>query len=178
MGFSFETPAIDRIDSQSDFQITHGNSGAVMQKLHRGDKRALNIYIARPSYAGGWLGWSSFPWDVASSTTEDGIIIDYTALPGMSTHSSGHLAIHETGHWLGLFHTFENGCNLPGDSVNDTASEAAPNVQCPTTPLSSCPSAGVDPIHNFMDYTNDSCTTSFTSGQANRVHNLWLTYRR
>lgn len=67
----------------------------------------------------------------------DGCQILAESLPGGGTLSElygGKVAVHETGHWFGLAHTFENGCNEPGDYVNDTPFEASPpkGRDCPT----------------------------------------------
>ncbi|KAF8593371.1 hypothetical protein BDV93DRAFT_461358, partial [Ceratobasidium sp. AG-I] len=81
----------------------------------------------------------------------------------------GKILVHQVGHWCGLFHTFQGGCNQPGDFVSDTPLEAGPNYGCPANVINSCPSGGKDPIHNFMDFTNDPCKTHFTKGELGRT---------
>jgi len=73
-------------------------------------------------------------------------------------------------HWLGLGHTFDNGCS-PGDLIPDTPPEAIPNHGCnPSEMRDTCPEPGVDPIHNFLDYSDDRCVYEFTIGQIHVMH--------
>jgi hypothetical protein len=48
--------------------------------------------------------------------------------------------------------------------VDDTPNEAYASKHC--IERNTCPSLpGMDPIHNYMDYSPDNCMTHFTPGQ-------------
>jgi len=82
----------------------------------KGGKGALNLYITDLSNCG-LLGYSTWPWELdpksgkADAFTLDGVVIHHETLPGGSykPYDMGRTCIHETGHWMGLFHVFQNG---------------------------------------------------------------------
>ena len=158
----------------------HGPRDRKMKrKLHRGNARTLNLYLN----GGGprnypVLGWARFPWQYAGAPRLDGVSLNVATLPGgrASGYNLGDTLIHETGHWLGLFHTFENGCSEPGDLVADTAAEAEPSFYCETT-RDSCTAPGLDPVRNFMDYSQDACMNMFTAGQVRRMDSAFDRWR-
>jgi hypothetical protein len=86
------------------------------------------------------------------------------------------------GHYFGLIHTFgeePGSCTGSGsdDEISDTPVQAGPTSGCPEN-RDSCPDqAGLDPIHNYMDYSTDPCYEEFTPDQQTRIYTLWDTYR-
>ena len=108
----------------------------------------------------------------ASDYSTDGCNILAGSMPGSPQaivgYNEGKTAVHEVGHWFGLLHTFQdNSCEEsdPGDYIEDTAQEATSTVGCPSgnPGKSSCGRQGVgDPIHNYMDYSNDAWYVFFS----------------
>ncbi|MBG6086980.1 zinc metalloprotease [Actinomadura viridis] len=144
--------------------------------LRKGGSETLNLYTAAVGKA--VLGFSTFPQWYRADPAGDGVVIDYRTLPGgaFRRFGRGFTAVHEVGHWLGLFHTFENGCRPPGDGVADTPYEARPAGGCPRA-RDTCPRSGRDPVRNFMNYAWDRCMREFTAGQGLRVRVSWAAYR-
>lgn len=58
----------------------------------------------------------------------------------------------------------------------DTPAMADYTFDC--IPQDTCSSPGMDPVHNIMGYTPDSCRTLFTEGQEERMVSSWQLYRQ
>jgi len=149
-------------------------------KHNIGDARTLNIYTLIFNDTTPSLGASSMPSYYFRKPKLDGVLIRYTTLPGgsMKNFDMGRTLTHEVGHWLGLFHTFEGGCNDGvGDNIADTPPQASGSSGCPKK-RDSCPGGAPDLINNFMDYSFDSCMDSFTPLQIVRMHEAARAFRR
>jgi hypothetical protein len=175
--FRFELASVTRTTNRDWFRMRKGSAAERNAKnaLHRGGTRVLNIYSTGTRSA---LGWATFPWDEEGD--QDGIVVQFGTTPSGTSgrFTLGDTAVHEAGHWLGLFHTFgllSNGCES-GDAIADTAEEKTPAFGCPNG-RNTCPEPGDDPIHNFMDYTDDSCMFRFSPKQRSRMSGMWNKWR-
>ena len=176
-GFSFVLAGIDRTANDTWFDMGYNSAAERRAKtaLRQGTGDDLNIYLTS---GGGYLGWATWPHKYHSNPELDGIVVAYDSLPGgdAQNYNEGDTATHEIGHWLGLYHTFQNGCSNNGDYVDDTPAERVPARGCPIG-QDSCSAPGLDPIHNFMDYSYDACIFEFTTGQGERMDGFFVTYR-
>ncbi|KAF7537180.1 hypothetical protein G7Z17_g12901 [Cylindrodendrum hubeiense] len=153
---------------------------AMKKALRKGTYADLNVYFEPGTQ---YLGYAYFPASVTTGSNAyylDGVVIRSTTVPGgsLAQYNLGHTATHEIGHWFGLYHTFEGyTCGGNGDYVSDTPAESEEAYDCEIG-RDTCPSlAGADPVTNYMDYSDDSCFTGFTSGQEDRIYSYWDTYR-
>jgi hypothetical protein len=177
-GWSFNLVSVDRTTNASWYLAAPGSAAEIEMKrtLRQGTADDLNSYTTSGA---GYLGWATFPSSYASDPAYDGVVVLYASLPGgtIDGFNLGNTATHEVGHWMGLYHTFEGGCHKRrGDLVSDTPPEKNPAFGCPVG-RDSCKHGGPDPIHNFMNYTDDACMFEFTAGQDSRMDVQFTTFR-
>jgi hypothetical protein len=179
-GFSFELAGVTRTDNADWFYggIDGSTERPMKRALHRGGFETLNVYSTT---AGPYLGWAYLPGLPDSNLYLDGIVFDWASMPGTSDEYAGRYdlgmtLVHEAGHWVNLEHTFFGGCNAKGDFVADTPPMKVPTSGCPEG-KDTCAEPGLDPIHNYMDYSYDSCYNQFTPGQVARAQDAWLFHR-
>ena len=180
-GFKFKLAGVTRTTNAAWYNAGPGSPDerAMKKALRRGTMSTLNYYSTT---AGPYLGWAYLPGLTPSRQFLDGIVVDWESMPGTSARYAGRYdlgftATHEAGHWLGLEHTFWGGCNANGDYVDDTPAMKVPTSGCPEGKDTCVDKPGLDPIHNYMDYSYDSCYFEFTPGQNGRMQDHWLHFR-
>jgi PKD repeat protein len=146
----------------------------------------LNIYIVSsvcynpPSCATNLtLGYSSLP-TIPDNFPLDGIVIRSNVFGCnnsglLGSFHQGKILVHEVGHFLTLYHTFEFGCT-PGDEVADTRPCSTAVYTCNDNELD-C-NGNLRMIHNHMDYPDDPCRYQFTPGQGTRMYKAVETFRK
>lgn len=178
--FRFATRSVDRTNNEEWFNNCKGQRFFIRRGLGILPASTLNIYTCQfkdPLL----LGDASFPWSDLESGLSHGVAIHYETLPGgaMRTLNLGDNAVHEVGHYFGLFHVCEGGCfDRDDDEVADTPRCADYTYVCTDQPVDTCKSiSGLDPIHNYMGYMEDKCMYEFTPGQISKMEKDVKKYR-
>lgn len=142
----------------------------------------INIWIVAEisSLSGGAAvaGYAHFP--TAHGMLIDGIVVEADFI-GTAEANTG-LLVHEMGHYLGLYHTFEGGCFnedclLDGDRVCDTPPDQSTATVACDFEINSCQTDAQsgfstdmnDMINNYMDYGDLNCSNAFTEDQKCRM---------
>jgi hypothetical protein len=137
----------------------------------------FNVYLC--GLGAGLLGRATLPSYFVENNYMHGVVIHNGTVPdgAFSGYNGGDTLVHETGHYLGLYHTFQGGCSEPGDEVADTPAEESPDYFCEAGRDTCKLSAGLDPNKNYMDYGNDACMTSFSTDQRIRAQDQVSLYK-
>ncbi|KAH0598143.1 hypothetical protein MHUMG1_04515 [Metarhizium humberi] len=131
-------------------------------KYRKGSYKSLNLYYS-PNQTGGVCTHPGMrgALHIGTAFNVDGCQMGTNTMPGGTPpYEMGKTTVHEVGHWLGLLHTFQGGCNeVKGDFVSDTpaVNETVGRVEgtCPRG-QNSCPGLpDLDPIHNYMSYSSE-----------------------
>jgi len=187
------TTGINRLQSALT-ELNYNIEDQALKNLSRwGPREYINIWVVREicnNNGCGVAGYAYLPG--AHGQPYDGIVLEarYTG----SSPSRSTVLVHEMGHYLGLYHTFEGGCPnagclVEGDRICDTPPDnTTANTPCDAD-MNSCStdeddlSAGnpfrpatlgglgdqPDQKENYMDYSRLECYDRFCQGQKDRM---------
>ena len=166
-------------------------------------EKYLNIWIV--DFQNQLLGYAQFPWEQSADT--DGVVVargTFGRNPSYEEYNLGKTLSHEIGHWLGLYHTFQetfvyDGGNInyqdgtptqelqeiKGDCVSDTPAQATPTFGNPFADPSVWPQSKPSDetknyyhmFMNYMDYVDDLAMFIFTKDQSSKMRQMIHLYR-
>lgn len=130
-----------------------------------------NFHISNATFTGAaYLGMGAYPDSIWLNGTDlnpivmggedfDGCMAGSIGIGTNSQYNKGSIATHETGHYFGLLHTWE-------DNLGDTPQQEFYNLGEVTVDTVTCTStASFGFSGNFMDYPDDEFTSNFTAQQ-------------
>ncbi len=176
------TTGINRLDDPLT-DITMDSDDLALKDLIRWDPYSyINIWVVREicsnSLGCGVAGYAYFP--SAHGGPHDGIVVEAGYMGSSPANTS--VLIHEMGHYLGLYHTFQGGCTnddclTDGDRICDTPPDNTTTPvpcgtavnSCSTDANSGFPTDQNDLYIDYMDYSNLACYSAFTQGQSDRM---------
>lgn len=179
-------------DSFPDIRESALESG-IKQQIHWNPAKYLNLYTSDLSNNLNILGYTN-PL-TGSPDANDGVVVDYRTVgaapvnPFNNKFNLGKTAVHEVGHWLGLYHIFEGGCagmtpescDTAGDRVCDTPPQYEAAYGSPNLARNSCHESPVDETDlavDYMDYVDDASLLMFTIGQSDKMRAVLNTVRQ
>lgn len=185
------TNGINRISSSYGINLNADIEDRRLKNLAQWDpNKYINIWVVRNMYSEVYAEFSCDTWTRGNMSGYATMPPGGSSRDGIVVSQFGTLLVHEMGHYLGLYHTFNGGCinndcEKDGDKVCDTPPDQTylsslgcidPKGMnsCLTDTLSNFsngyfPKDVPDLGLNFMDYGNASCANEFTYGQAIRM---------
>lgn len=159
-------------------------------------EKYLNVWIADMS--GGISGYAQYPWELKNSRDTDGVVIAHGTFgknPFYQKFNLNKNLTHQVGHWLGLYHTFNDDINPTmfnndrlrrleeyRDCVIDILPQKYPTNGNPfkdnTFPISDI--GDYKSFHmfmNYMDLTDDEAQFMFTKFQVYKMRQMINIYR-
>ena len=178
--------------------ITNANEISVKALSKWDNTRYYNIWVVSEiDNNGAGSGTQGYAYLAPAPSDRDGMVVLYNSFGYDPEGSRGYnlksytnkniTTIHELGHSLGLYHTFQGdasgcptnaNCSTDGDKVCDTPPHLRSSSDC-VMGLNSCDNNSSRElfIHNYMDYSSDDCQTEFTAGQASRARSVLTSVR-